>query len=255
MENYSKEQEPTLSSTHSPTQIMLFMGATVFLCMMLGAGFIALVGQVQGFDFQESVATFGKESTFPERNFMRGSLLINHAFSFIVPALLTGYLFFRAKWPSEIGIRKMPALDRLGLGVLLTLLSFPMAQAAFIANRWVVEKIPLLQSMVESETHSENLMEGLLVMSSPFEMLFSLVVMAVIPAIGEEMIFRGILQKQLQRIIEKPVHGYFGHCTDIRSGAFSGTAVFGHFPFGHRTWPPFLLDQKPLGAHCRAFCF
>lgn len=204
MENYSKEQETELSEIHSPTQILLFMGAVIFLCMMLGSGIIMIACNIQEIDFQDTVATFSKDSTSPERNFMRGALLINHTLSFLIPALLTGWLFFRSKWSSVLGVRKCPFANQLGLGVLLTVLSFPLAQVAFMTNRWVVEKIPFLQSMVESETNSENLMEGLLVMSSPFEMLFSLLVMAVIPAIGEEMVFRGILQKQLQRIIANP---------------------------------------------------
>ena len=135
---------------------------------------------------------------------MRGALLVNHLLSFLVPALLTGYVFFRQRWASEVGIRHIPPIGKLALGVLLTVMSFPMAQLAFMANRWVVEKISWLQSLIASESASENLMEGLLVMPSLWEMLFSLLVMAVVPAIGEEMVFRGILQKQMQRIMANP---------------------------------------------------
>ena len=204
MENYPTEEEKITKIGHSPTQVLLFLAALIFLCMMLGSGFIALACKVQGIDFQSTVSGFGKESSSDVRNFMRGALLVNHIVSFLLPALLTGYVFFRQKWSSEVGIRHAPLVNKLGLGVLLTIMAFPLAQVAFMANTWIVEKISWLQTFVPTETNSEDLMEGLLVMPSFWEMIFSLTVMAVIPAIGEEMVFRGLLQKQLQRMIENP---------------------------------------------------
>ncbi len=204
MEHYPIEDEENKAVVHSPVQVMLFMGALIFLCMMLGSGIIALACNIQGIDFQETVTGFGKDSTSEVRNFMRGALLINHLLSFLVPALLTGYVFFRKKWASEVGIRQAPPFDKLALGVLLTVMSFPLAQVAFVANRLLVKKISWLQSLVVSESATENMLEGLLVMPSPLEMIFSLIVMAAIPAIGEEMVFRGILQKQFQRLMANP---------------------------------------------------
>ncbi|MEZ4956393.1 MAG: type II CAAX endopeptidase family protein [Saprospiraceae bacterium] len=207
MEHYPISDEEKKEAIHSPSQVLLFMGALIFLCMMLGSGIIAIACSSQGIDFNETISGFGKESSSDVRNFMRGALLINHLLSFLVPALLTGYVFFRKKWAVEVGIRHAPPISKLVLGVLLTVMAFPLAQVAFTANRWIVEKISWLQNMVAAESASENLMEGLLVMPSPWEMIFSLVVMAVIPAIGEEMVFRGILQKQMQRITTNPYTG------------------------------------------------
>lgn len=207
MEHYPISEEDKKEAVQSPSQVLLFLGALIFLCMMLGSGIIAIACNFQGIDFQETISGFGKDSSSDVRNFMRGALLINHLLSFLIPALLTGYVFFRKKWSTEVGIRYAPPVSKLALGVMLTVMSFPLAQVAFTANRWIVEKISWLQSMVASESASENLMEGLLVMPSPWEMIFSLVVMAVIPAIGEEMVFRGILQKQMQRITANPYTG------------------------------------------------
>ncbi len=204
MEHNPINTEKNTGFTNSPQQVLLFMGALVFLCMMLGSGIIALACNIQGIDFQDTIAGFGKEAAPDLRNFMRGALLVNHILTFLVPAMITGYVFFRQRWSSEIGIRHAPAPGALGWGVLLTAVAFPLAQVAFSANRWIVEKIGWLESLVQSESVSENLMEGLLVMQSPVEMIFSLIVMAAIPAIGEEMVFRGLLQKQLQRLMANP---------------------------------------------------
>ena len=204
MEHHPTGEKKSTDIEHSPKQILLFLTALVFLCMMLGSGLIALACKIQGVDFQSTISGFGKESSSEMRNFMRGALLVNHLLSFLIPALLTGYVFFRKKWSSAVEIRRAPLSSQLGLGVLMTVLAFPLAQVAFTANRWLVDKITFLQQFLPTESSSEDLMEGLLVMPSPWEMLFSLVVMAAIPAIGEELVFRGLLQKQLQRIQSNP---------------------------------------------------
>jgi hypothetical protein len=48
------------------------------------------------------------------------------------------------------------------------------------------------------------MLEGLLVMQTPWEMVASLVVMAVVPALGEELVFRGIGQQRLVEATRKP---------------------------------------------------
>lgn len=204
MDHSSYKSDKNKTIKHPPTQIILFLGALIFLGMMLGSGVILLISNIQGIDFQETMSQFNKESTLVVRNYMRGSLLTNHLLSFLIPAWLTGYVFYRHLWPKELGIRLAPPARQLGLGVLLTICSFPLAQLAFSANRWLVQQVGFLESMIVKESASENLMEGLLVMPSAFEMAFSLMVMALIPAIGEEMVFRGLLQKQLQRMMTNP---------------------------------------------------
>jgi len=189
---------------NSPLQILLFLGALIFLCMMLGSAIIALACNMQGIDFQTTITGFGPNASPELRNFMRGALLINHMLTFLVPAMLTGYVFYRKDWSSELGLLHAPSPKKLGLGILMVAASFPLAQLAFAANSWLVGKVGFLASLVPSESASEQLMEGLLVMQSPLELIFSLTVMAAVPAIGEEMVFRGILQKQLQRLMTNP---------------------------------------------------
>ena len=50
------------------------------------------------------------------------------------------------------------------------------------------------------EGEVSGMVQGLLVMESPGELLFNLLVVAVAPAIGEELVFRGVVQQQFYRI-------------------------------------------------------
>ncbi len=191
-----------------PPKMALFtLGGLVFLCMMLGSGIIALTCQIQGIDIQEVFSSFGKESAPDERNFMRGTLLLNHMMTFLVPAIIAGLVFYKKRWPEAVLLDQKPNPGVLTLGVLFVTFAFPLAQVAFSANRWVVKQIPFLNDLVNTEAATEGLVEGLLVMQSPWELLFSLLVMSVVPAIGEEMVFRGFVQRHLIRLTSRPALG------------------------------------------------
>ncbi|HHM21043.1 MAG TPA: hypothetical protein ENJ20_03370, partial [Bacteroidetes bacterium] len=183
-----------------PLPVLLFLGGAVFLLMIIGSGIIAVASNVQGIDIKEALPAFGKDSTPQLRQFMRCLLLFNHLLTFLVPALLTGIIFYRRKWTKELGLCPLPRPAPLVWGTLMIVASFPLAQAAFQANRQLVEKVAWLGSLVPAESATEHLLQGLLVMHTPFEMIFSLIVMALMPAVGEEMVFRGIVQNQLQKL-------------------------------------------------------
>lgn len=187
-----------------PQEILLFLSGIVFLSWMIGSGLLYLIFQSQGLDLTEGFGFFGKESPLEMRNFVRASLLINHLTMFLVPALFTGWLFYRSNWQYEVGTLPAPKWQPLGLGILLMAASFPVAQLLFQVNGWLVEQMPFLDGLVESEASTMGMMEGLLVMQSPWEMLFSLLVMAAVPAIGEEMVFRGFVQRLLGKWLGKP---------------------------------------------------
>lgn len=190
-----------------PKMVLFTLAGLVFLSMMLGSGILALISHLQNIEIQSVISVFGNDSSLPERNFMRGTLLLNHLMTFMVPALIAGWVFYRRNWPKGVMLHRAPEAKMLGLGVLFVMSAFPLAQLAFTFNQWLVEQIPFLDGLVKTETASENLIEGLLIMQSPWEVLFSLLVMAVVPAIGEEMIFRGFIQRHLIRLTKKPVLG------------------------------------------------
>lgn len=204
MDEHSPDTEKNIDLQPSTKQVLLFLGATIFLCMVLGSGIIALACELQGVDFEDAVHAFGVDSSGEARNFMRGALLINHLLSFMVPALLTGWVFYRQKWARMLGVYFAPNGRLLLLGIAWMIAAFPLAQWVFMANRWLIEKMPWMHSLVEAESASEKLMEGLLVMPSVPELAFSLLVMAVVPAIGEELVFRGLVQKTLQERFDQP---------------------------------------------------
>lgn len=189
-----------------PAMVLLTMLLLAALCAILGSGLLSLAAHLRGVGLHEALE-IDEHSSIGSRYFVRAALFLNHTASFLLPALLTLWLFYKKKALKAASLNTLPDFSTLMLGLLFVMSAFPLAQVAFMANKWLVEQFPALESLVRTEKLTIKLMEGLLVMDSPWEMVASLVVMAIVPALGEELVFRGIGQQKLIEITGKPVLG------------------------------------------------
>ncbi|HVS97461.1 MAG TPA: CPBP family intramembrane glutamic endopeptidase [Puia sp.] len=110
---------------------------------------------------------------------------------FGIPAFLYARLTFRSHPLYELGFRKAPTGAFYLAAVLLLLFSYPLEGWLGILN----QKIPLPQWMIKMEQDSDRQVENLLKMKSSADLYINLLVVAVIPAIFEEICFRGALQR------------------------------------------------------------
>lgn len=104
------------------------------------------------------------------------------------------------------------------LAILLLLLAFPFELWLGILNR----QIPMPAWTIKAEEAAERQLKTLLTAKNSLDLLFNLVVVAVVPGIFEEMFFRGVVQRLLIRMTNKP---WLGIC--IAAAIFS----FMHFEF------------------------
>jgi hypothetical protein len=82
--------------------------------------------------------------------------------------------------------------------------------------------IPFPDWLLSSDGKSEAIVEAFLKMSTYWDLLFTLLVVAVVPAIGEELLFRGYLQQKFGK--------WFGNIhTSILITAFLFSAIHFHF--------------------------
>ncbi len=189
-----------------PVMVLMTLLLLIGLCSIVGSGLLMLAAHFRGIGLHEAL-NIDANSSEGSRYFVRMALFLNHTASFLLPALLTLWLFYKKKWLKAASLNVPPDLSTLMLGLLFVMSAFPLAQVAFLANKWLVEQFPMLQSWVHTEKLTIKLMEGLLVMQTPWEMVASLVVMAIVPALGEELVFRGIGQQKLIEITGRPALG------------------------------------------------
>ena len=64
--------------------------------------------------------------------------------------------------------------------------------------------IPFPDWLLSSDGKSEAIVEAFLKMSTYWDLLFTLLVVAVVPAIGEELLFRGYLQQSFSKWLSNP---------------------------------------------------
>lgn len=176
--------------------MLLFLGG-VILTFLATLG----LGAIYGLDFQELTQGVDSESFSPgERNYLRSSVLIQHLFFFVIPGILTAFLMARSNWKSYLSLHKIPDGILCLLATAIIFVAFPLVQFTFFLNKY----LPLPDWARQIEASTESMINNLLVTDSFGELLFNLLIIAIIPAIGEEIVFRGLLQDGLSKRLRNP---------------------------------------------------
>jgi membrane protease YdiL (CAAX protease family) len=196
------ETNPTESQPKMASPLRIFAIFLVFFALfqlLAGAAMIAY-GHFFGMNFQTVQNALANNAIGTAPNFQRGIIFINHLFIFIFPSLLTAWVVAKHKGFALLKMDKPPMLKMVGLGFLWLVVSSPLVQFVYKINM----KIPLPEWMHTMEASNEALLKGILNVHTPLQMVFTLFLVAVIPGIGEEMLFRGTVQQQFTRMIKNP---------------------------------------------------
>lgn len=174
-----------------------------FLLLMVFAGALTgslLVSVIGGSELQGMLMQDNYQATLAERNTLRAMQLAGHLFTFTGASLIFALFFFGKGWLQALGFRKVSDLVLVGAGMGFLLFSFPLAQALLYWNA----QLPLPEWAMQAENNTAALLQQLLRMEHPSELVFNFLLIAVAPAIGEELLFRGLLQSYFQRLLGKP---------------------------------------------------
>lgn len=189
------------SKTSDPFKIrpgfLFFLLLFVFAGALLGSLLISAIGGPQ---LQTWMDNPDYIAGLTERNILRQVQLAGHLFTFAIPSLAFGIVFFRRQWAAALRLDQLPAAKNILAGAVFLLLSFPLAQWLL----WLNSQLPLPEWANNMETNTAALLQQLLKMEQPSELIFNILLIGVAPAIGEELLFRGILQQYLQKITLKP---------------------------------------------------
>ncbi|ULQ52283.1 type II CAAX endopeptidase family protein [Flavihumibacter fluvii] len=148
---------------------------------------------------------------------------------FLLPALVFAYL--SDKRPLQyIGLKKPAPVNFWWLGALMMLLAFPLASWLNQINQNL--HLPSFLKSTEdalrtAEANANELMAAMLDMRNPLDLVAMLFVVALLPAICEELFFRGVLQRLFIQIFQRPWTGII--ITAILFSAFHGQFL-GFFP-------------------------
>ena len=142
----------------------------------------------------------------PERWQMRFLLGIRHFFTFAVAGFFVVWMLYRGitrprpGWPDYLLSREWPGWRNALLGMVLLLASVPLVLFLFQINKM----IPMPETFKAMEEQANEAIKALLVMDHFGEFFGNMLLIALLPAVGEELVFRGIVQQQLMRRISNP---------------------------------------------------
>lgn len=123
--------------------------------------------------------------------------LCSQVFSMILPAFI--YMKIEPELRSQIQNNHF-SLNRFVFCLSFFLLSIPLVGYSAYYN----QLIPLPEWMIQNEDRVKQFIEKLLSFNSFSDLIMSFVVIAIIPAIAEEWVFRGVIQNYLIRWLRNP---------------------------------------------------
>ena len=192
-----KDQQKYFINTLQPGIRILAWSVVLLFGIGLGQVGSLLALLINGYDLQSLQSL----SFMDDVKAIRLMAFANQVFSFMLPAIFLGFIFFRDQWTAFVGLRtnanfpsiKAPSINNTGLAILIMLLSWPLAQFLYLVNL----DIPLPDFFIAMEDSTNDLIEGIVGVNSIPELILVLVLVALTPAIGEELMFRGLLQRIL----------------------------------------------------------
>jgi len=123
---------------------------------------------------------------------------------FLLPSLILAWLF--SQRPADyLEINRKPANESILLSVVIMFAAIPVINLMVGLNQQM--QLPGFLSEMESwmngsEENATRITEALLNMNSPGDLFYNLLIIAVLPALGEEFLFRGILQKLFKEMTQ-----------------------------------------------------
>ncbi|HRI58200.1 MAG TPA: type II CAAX endopeptidase family protein [Saprospiraceae bacterium] len=190
--------------SYRPPEPQVWMVLVVqLLLFILCAIAFQTIAFVAGLDAAQTLTTDAEEAARWEARLELG---LGHFFTFTIAGFLTVWLFYRSitgvrpDWRDYLWLRRLPRLDIAALAILLMAVSLPLVLFALNINQLV----PLPEYLKLANEQTEALIKGLLIMNNTGELIANLAIIALLPAIGEEIVFRGVVQQQLMRRIANP---------------------------------------------------
>ncbi|KAA3638566.1 MAG: hypothetical protein DWQ02_04950, partial [Bacteroidetes bacterium] len=187
--NPSSGTEPEMpQSPFAPISGLLEILMVIFLVLILGWGgshVAQLIAQSGGYGLEELVSSLADNNTLQNRNLVRFANLAIHLMSFTLPCLLLAFFVRRSKWYEYLSLDKVINSKTILLSVLLILVAMPFTSLTY----WINMQIPLPEWAQTIEEDATVMINALLTMDSPMELILNLLIIALVPAIGEELLF------------------------------------------------------------------
>ncbi|MEE9371824.1 MAG: CPBP family intramembrane glutamic endopeptidase [Saprospiraceae bacterium] len=183
-----------IMNTTNNQSILSQLGTLLFLVVLftlLGQGITFLILKIGGINLgQEMINDLGGAR---ERQLVRFGTAIGHIISFTISSLVFLYIFHRDTYSKYLRSDIIPKNSSVLICLILLLVSYPLV---IKFSAWNMA-IPLPDWAIMSSEATSDLLKGILNMEGIGELIMAIFLVGITPAIGEELLYRGIVQNKL----------------------------------------------------------
>jgi membrane protease YdiL (CAAX protease family) len=191
-------------------QLIIFgglIGGMLFVVTSLG---VSLVAHANGLSSVQVLSMKPEDYARPElAGVVRGLLIVQFFGIFLLPSLVFAYLAD----PHPLAFAGLKAPDRRSFifwGIVIIIAAFFMVEWLGVINQELVYRLlgkTARQWVEKGESETDNTLRNILQMKNGGDLLKSVFLVGVLAAIGEELFFRGILQRLLIQACKGPWAG------------------------------------------------
>lgn len=208
-------------------QLLLFIGLAFGIFSIFSFAAANILPAVTGID----LATFQNIEKWDGKSgnmllFIRLMLLLQFLGLFLIPTLLFGY-FSDPEPLHYLGFKKPYQFSYLVLGAIVMLAAIPLVEYIGLINKKMIIGNDAMQWMKELEEKANSQIKFMLKDRTVSEYFMNLIFIAVFAAVGEELFFRGVLQRLFIKLTKNPWIGII-----LSALLFSGFHLqfYGFFP-------------------------
>lgn len=125
------------------------------------------------------------------RMHLKFALFTTQLTTFLLPALFFGWLAFKKKIWSFFKLDQVPKWGWMAVSMVMLVFLLPLIQYTYDFNR----ALPLPEWMTSMEENAADTLQAIITMDNFGQLLINLFLIALIPALGEEFLFRGAVQQ------------------------------------------------------------
>ena len=188
---------PPRDNEKSPWMVLLILSFLVLAGILLSSGLTFAIGLGLGYDVTRITNVLGGDATPADALFLRLALFMQHLFLFFIPAALTLWICYKQKAYQAAALDKRPLPISVGLGVFWLIVSMAFIQYSYQINK----AFPLPNWMIANEDNVKKTMDTLFSLKGFAGAFINTLLIGVMPAISEELLFRGVIQRQLGRLL------------------------------------------------------
>ncbi len=131
-----------------------------------------------------------------QRSIFRWGLVLNHFMMFTLAGLVFVWMYYKQEWAKFLQIVEEPKVEQIVKWGVIILVSYPFLSGLVLLN----EAIPFPEWMRSGQDSTLKIMTQALTMDGIQGLFESLLLVGLLAGLGEEIIFRGIVQKTFERM-------------------------------------------------------